>query len=128
MNPSHLFHPLLAALSAVLLLTVTACSSEPGAAYVDTWNSVDPNDRGKITIERNNDNFRVDFENDGDPSNDVFFHLEHGALVVENTTTGSGMKFTHIEASDQLRWEFMGNARAQRKLENQPVEFMLERE
>tara|TARA_B100002049_G_C16078316_1_gene376065 strand:+ start:664 stop:1074 length:411 start_codon:yes stop_codon:yes gene_type:complete len=111
MNPSSLFHPVLAGVSAVLLVAVTACSSEPGAVYVDTWQSVDPNDTSVVTIERNNDNFRVDFNNDGDPSNDLFLHIENGALVAWNKTNGSGMKFTYIEPSDQLKWEATGTAR-----------------
>ena len=128
MHPSNLFHPLLAGLSVSLLLAVTACSSEPGAVYVDKWKLVGHDGPERVTIERNNDNFRVDKDNDDDPTNDVILHLENGALVFHNATTGSGMTLNYIEPTDQLKWEMTGTARVQNELQNLPVEFVLERE
>jgi len=128
MNPSNLFHPVLAGVSVVLLLAVTACTSEPGAVYVDTWQTVDPNDPGVVIIERNNDNFRVDLENDDDPNNDIIFYLENGALVFKNEMLNGGMRITHIEASDQAKFEFTGGVRAMAQLDGRPTEMMLERQ
>ncbi|MES1949750.1 hypothetical protein S4A8_02793 [Salinisphaera sp. S4-8] len=119
---------MLAGLSAALVVAVPACSSEPSAVYADTWQAVDPNDPSVVTIERNNDNFWVDLENDDDPNNDVIFHLENGALVFKNEMLNGGMRITHVEPSDQAKFEFTGGVRAMAQLDGKPTEIMLERE